>query len=365
MKIMFIGSAKNIHTVRWVNALSDKGHEVYLITNKNHYDGIDGLNPNINVHKLTYGGTIGYYLNTIQIKRIYKKIQPDIVNAHYASGYGVLARVAKLKPLILSVWGSDVYDFPYESKIKMKIIRKNIKFADQIASTSYSMAKQVENIMQKKMSIQITPFGVDTEVFIKNSELKSKEYFIFGTVKTLSEKYGIEYIIKAFKIFLDKIENEIVKKQPILIIYGKGELEEKLKKLCVELKIEDKVFFKGYILNKEVPNAINNMDVFCLGSILDSESFGVAAVEAMACEVPVIATDVSGFKEVILNEKTGYIVERKNENEIADKMYELFKDKKMRLDMGQRGRKRVLELYDWKENVNTMLEIYKKTMMSN
>lgn len=366
MKILFLSAADNIHTVRWVNKLSDRGHKVYLISNRNHAEKNNKINSSVSIHYLKFSGNIGYYLNSIELKKITNNIKPDIVNAHYASGYGVLARMAKMKPLVLSVWGSDVYDFPYQSKLKMKVLRNNIDFADRIASTSYSMAEQVKRIMNKNMDIIVTPFGVDTKLFKpQNDRLKEKE-FIFGVVKTLNEKYGIDYIIKAFKVFLTQIDGEKnIQLKPKLMIYGKGEQETQLKRLSEELNIADKVKFNGYIQNNEVPRVINSMDVFCLGSILDSESFGVAAVEAMSCEIPVIATDVSGFKEVIVNNETGYIIPRKDEQAMADKMYKLFMDENLRKVFGENGRKRVLEYYDWENNVSTMEKLYEQVIYSS
>lgn len=357
MKILFLAAANSIHTVRWVNSLVARGNEVHLVYNANHVPTRNKLDKKVIQHRLKHSGNIAYYLNAAELRKLYREIKPDIVNAHYASGYGTLARMARVKTLLLSVWGSDVYDFPYQSIFKMHIVKKNISYANHIASTSKVMAKQVEKIMDKKMDISVTPFGVDIEQF-KNIYTSKKE-FCFGVVKTLEYKYGIEYIIKSFFILLNRIKNEGLDNNVVLKIYGEGKIKGELENLCKELGIMEKVIFKGYVPNIEVPNALNKMDVFCLGSILDSESFGVAAVEAMSCGVPVIATDVDGFKEVIEDEQTGYIVPRKDEVAMAEKMYELMIDNNKRKKMGEKGRIRVEELYNWENNITEMENVYK------
>lgn len=363
MKILFISAANNIHTERWVNSLSNRGHEVHLVYNKNHSPQINKFSEKVILHELKYSGSIGYYLNAPMLKKIHKKIKPDIVNAHYASGYGTLARISGVAPLVLSVWGSDVYDFPYESNLKMKILKRNLLYSDTIASTSNCMARQTRRVLEdENINIYVTPFGVDLEKFKNIRTEKDLSKFKFGIVKTLQSKYGIKYLIEAFKLVLEKINENKLDIYAELDIYGSGELESELKKLCRDLKIEDKVLFKGYIHNDEVPKAINSMDVFCLSSILDSESFGVAAVESMACEVPVIATDVDGFKEVVVDGETGYIVKRCNSKDLADKMYNLMCDKKNIKSMGVQGRKRVKELYDWETNVTSMEKVYSDTI---
>ena len=147
MKILFLSAANSIHTVKWVNALVEKGHEVVLVSNKGHEPKEDALDNRIQFYCLKYSGNLGYFLNAKELSILVKKIKPTVINVHYASGYGTLARIAKLPPYLLSVWGSDVYDFPYESKIKNRILKKNIKNADMLASTSKCMAQQLRKVM--------------------------------------------------------------------------------------------------------------------------------------------------------------------------------------------------------------------------
>ena len=358
MKIIFLGGAGSIHTIRWVNSLSEKGLEVILVSLKGEVETIGKINDNVKVIYLPFGTKLGYYLNVFALKKIISKEKPDLINAHYASGYGTLGRLSGFNKKLLNVWGSDVYDFPNESKLKKRIIEKNLKNYTAIASTSYCMAEETKKYLENKSKeIFITPFGVDTEKF-KNLNIEKKENEItIGIVKTLTEKYGIEYLIKAIKELENILDIENYKKIRLLI-YGKGELKNKLEDLTKELQIEDKVIFKGYISNEDVPKALNEMDIFVVPSI--NESFGVAAVEAMACEIPVIASSVGGLKEVIVDKETGYLVPKKDHKEIAKYLKKLILDKNLRTSLGKNGRKRVLENYDWNSNVDYMIKIYRE-----
>lgn len=360
MKIIFLGEAGSIHTIRWVNSLSEKGIEVILVSLKGNFDNVEKISKKVKVIYLPFGTKLGYYLNVFALKKIISKEKPDLINAHYASGYGTLGRLSGFNKKLLNVWGSDVYDFPNESKLKKRIIEKNLKNYTAIASTSYCMAEETKKYLENKSKeIFITPFGVDTEKF-KNLNIEKKENEItIGIVKTLTEKYGIEYLIKAIKELENILDIENYKKIRLLI-YGKGELKNKLEDLTKELQIEDKVIFKGYISNEDVPKALNEMDIFVVPSILDSESFGVAAVEAMACEIPVIASSVGGLKEVIVDKETGYLLPKKDHKEIAKYLKKLILDKNLRISLGKNGRKRVLENYDWNSNVDYMIKIYRE-----
>ena len=164
--------------------------------------------------------------------------------------------------------------------------------------------------------------------------------------------YDIPLLINAFSIAYEKMGIK-----PQLHIYGGGTLLEEMKELTRTLGIENAVTFFGTIPNFEVPKAIQSMDVFINCS--KQESFGVALVEAMACEVPVIATDTEGFREVVVNEETGIVLKDREPITMAEAIISLLTDKELSSKYGKAGRKRVVENYDWDKNVDTMLSLYK------
>lgn len=351
MKIMFLGAAISNHTLRWVNSLSKKGHDVLMVCRDDQKNMSGEILDNVQVHYLKYGGGLGYYLNAFELNKVYKKYKPDIVNAHYATGYGTLARAAKVSPLVISCLGSDVFDFPFHNPFCKKILLKNFNYADAVASTSVVMAKKVKEIYPKlRKNIYVTPFGVDINLF-KPDKIKKNERPIIGIVKYLKPIYDIPLLIKAFSIVHKQFDPK-----PILHIYGGGPLQEELEKMCSELEISKDVFFFGTIPNVELPKAINAMDIFVNCS--KRESFGVALVEAMACEIPVIATDTEGFREVVENGVTGTILRDRMPETLADEIVRLLNDSELSESYGKNGRKRVMELYNWDDNVETMIKLY-------
>lgn len=364
MKILFMAPANDIHTCRWVNELSIKGNEVVLIYCKDHKPKLHKINSEVKHYCLKYNSGIGYYFNYLDVKKVYLKENPDVINVHYASGYGTLARIAKLPKIVLSVWGSDVYDFPYKSKLNSVIVKKNLNNAFQIASTSNAMANQVKRLITPTREITVTPFGVDTKLFSPREKEKREEIKI-GIVKRLKKKYGIEYLILSYSLLikkLKKLEKNELSENIYLDIYGDGEEKENLQKIINDNGLKNRVRLKGVIENKYVPEILKDLDIFALSSVLNSESFGVAAVEAMSVGIPVVATDVDGFKEVVDNEITGFIVSKKNVEEMSDKLLELVLNEQLRLEMGAKSREKVLEQYNFSSNVDTMISLYEKNI---
>jgi glycosyltransferase involved in cell wall biosynthesis len=359
MKICFLAGASSIHTVRWVNAMAERGHDVHLITM--HRPDKDKVDNRVDVYFLPLNPPMGYYLNVFKVRKLLKQIKPDILNTHYASGYGTLSRLVNFKPTLLSVWGSDVFDFPYRNKINEKILRKNLKAATQIASTSFAMKEQTERFVSPNLSIEVTPFGVDMNLFKPNQKnRKEKDTITIGVVKRLEEVYGIEYLIRATAVLIKKLKknqmDEISEKIRLLIV-GKGSLLDKLQNIAHDFGISHITTFVGAVSNAKVPEYLNKMDIFCVPSL--QESFGVAAVEASACELPVIVSNVGGLPEVVKDGETGFIVEPKNIQQVADRLYDLVIDPELRMRLGKNGRNFVNSFYNWKENVERMETVYK------
>jgi len=363
MRIAFVSAAKSSHTVKWVNALQQKGHEVRLYSLPNHKNQLNNIDQNVQVVYLKHSGFFGYFLNTYQLKKEMINFQPDIMNAHYASGYGNLMRLARIKlPYILSIWGSDVYIFPFKSILHKRMIVGNVEAATTVASTSYMMADQLKKIYDCKKQIFITPFGVNVEQFSLPTERNSNQKFVVGIVKMLEKVYGIEYLITGFSILVARLEAE---KHPAfdyieLDIYGKGSDEEQLRQLASASAYCNKIKFMGFLPNEQVADVTKEFSVSCLPSL--SESFGVSAVEAMACGVPVIASNVDGFKETVDNGVTGFLVPIKDPQTIADKLYDLITNPDLCHKFGVAGRQRVLDLYDFEKNVQTMEQAYKQSI---
>src|SRR5690606_16242774 len=109
MRILMLAAASSVHVVRWANAFVRRGHEVHLASQ---HPAAEGLSDQVVLHVLPHFRGAGYFLNGRKIKQLVTEIRPDVVNVHYASGYGTLSRAVHGPPLVMNVWGSDVFEFP-------------------------------------------------------------------------------------------------------------------------------------------------------------------------------------------------------------------------------------------------------------
>lgn len=359
MKLLLLSELSSIHTIRWARSLAGYGLDIHIFGFYN-YDGSD-YSDHANIHITSLGlnesskdnilRKLNYLKALSVVKRIYREFQPDIVHAHYASSYGLIGSLLNKKNYIISVWGSDVYNFPNKNFLNREILKRNFKSADLVLSTSEDMAVQTSRFYTGE--VVVTPFGVDTERFRPMAGIKSSEKIIIGTIKSLEHIYGIDVLIKAFAEFQ---AGNIVDAE--LHIYGKGSQRNRLEQLAYDLKVGQKVHFFGYLPNEKVPDALNGFDIFA--ALSRSESFGVAVVEAAACGLPSVVTDAGGLKEVVVNDETGIVVRNEDHTQASLAFMKLFMNADLRNAMGVKARKRVLDNYDWSKNVKQMLAIYKR-----
>ncbi len=361
MKIAFLAGRNAVHTVRWVNALVERGNEVHLITLHPAGDEVDAR---VALHLLPFGGRIGYFLNASRVRRILQDIEPDLLNVHYASGYGTLGRLCGFHPAVLSVWGSDVYDFPEKSFLHRGQVVRNLRSSDHICSTSKVMAERTRSLLLEECRISVTPFGVETDLFAPRKVEDAADCITVGTVKKLGSKYGIDILIRAFALLTgkgSKRDPDLAHRLRLLIV-GEGPERTALEKLTQDLGIASQCEFAGSVPHREVPSLLNRLNVYVAVSRLDSESFGVAVLEASACGLPVVVSDVGGLPEVVIEGETGLVVERENPEATASALEELVFDDEMRKKMGEAGRNHVIRNYEWTACVRRMERVYEKVV---
>ncbi len=360
MNIAFVSSGNSVHVKKLANGLIKHGHSVSLYTLPNHNKIVKEFDENVKIFYLPVGGKLGYYLNAPILKKHLINGKYDVVNFHYVSGYGTLARLSKIQPLVASVFGSDVYKYPHKSKMNMSRVIKNLDAAKVITSTSHVMANALTAFYETENPIYVTPFGVDLELFKPHLSNHDSSVFTFGIVKKLEDVYGVHHLIKSFSMVLERLGPDH-RCDVQLLIYGTGSKEDEYVRLAHKLGVSDRVEFHGYIKNVLVPIAFNSIDVACFPS--ESESFGVAAVEAMACGVPVLTSDASGFTEVVEDLKCGYIVPRGDEVAFSEKMLEMFYMDRSKLEkMGKYGCQSVRQKYDFEDNLELYIEAISKVI---
>ncbi len=356
MRILLLSAASSVHTLRWANAYAASGNEVHIVTQHQPLVGYVNI---AGMHRLPHRSGMGYVLNGRRLRRLIGTVRPDVVNAHYATGYGSLARAVRGVPVVLNVWGSDVFDFPEKSALHRWWLRGNLMAAESLVSTSEVMADRVRMLLPERPRPTVVPFGVDMPLFTPRAPQSHTDGpVVIGTVKTLAAKYGIDTLIKAFALLLTQPGMDKV----MLRIVGGGPDGVLLREMAGAAGLRDRVSFMGAVPHAQVPEELRKMDVFVALSRDDSESFGVAVIEASACGLPVVVSDAGGLPEVVVDGVTGSVVPRNDPAAAAQQLALLVRSRALRSERGAAGRQHVQQHYEWGACVDRMLGVLQRSI---
>lgn len=267
---------------------------------------------------------------------------------------GILSRIFTGKKVVVTV--RQIVNRGIIGKIN-KFVLNNADFV--IFNSSYTMNESLKISAPKKHKLIWN--SIDSEKFKKFSVQKLRKELGIGNKKVifsmglLVEKKGFSYLINAMP---DVLKDD---KEVVLIIAGSGKEEKSLKTIVSKLALEKNVIFTGTVDGQKTPEFYNLCDIFVLPSIVDSkgetETLGVVLLEAMACEKPVIGSNVGGIPDIIDN-KVGFLTEQKNSKQLSSKILYLLKNEKLRERLGKAGRKKVLNKFSSTHAANNIIKVY-------
>jgi glycosyltransferase involved in cell wall biosynthesis len=255
-------------------------------------------------------------------------------------------------------WGSDILLVPKKNLLIRKITQFTIKRADMITCDAETVKKEIVQLADyPQEKIVVFPWGIDLSLFKPDISLRvnlrkrlgieGKKVIIMNrSFKTL---YGIEYFLKA----LPKVRLEVPNVYVLLI--GSGPLEKELRKLVEVLKLESIVKFIGEVPNEEMPSYLNASDLYVSSSLSDGTSLSL--LEAMACGLPVVVTDVPAILEWVADGENGLVVPRKSVEELAQAIIHLLKNEDIAIEMGKKNFEIAKERADWDKNFRKFEEI--------
>ncbi len=307
-------------------------------------------------------------------------IKADVYEAHTASGYGFLKILKKRgirRPFIQTIHGvlADEYaqalqggSLTIRAKLAnlmmwrlSRIEKASAKNATLIVTISqYSQEKITQYYDVDKLRIRIVPNGVDPQRF-KPSEggekvrrqigISNKPSVLF--VGKLIPRKGLLYLVEAAKHIVKELG------ETTFVIVGNGPLKNHLVAYLEKANLSRNFVFLGEVSEEVLRALYNCTDVFAFPSIQEGQ--GIALLEAQATAKPVVAFNVSGVREAVLDRETGLLV-RQDSRELAGAILKLLSDRSLRQKMGGKGREFVSKNFSWDVCAQKMIQIYREAI---
>jgi glycosyltransferase involved in cell wall biosynthesis len=293
-------------------------------------------------------------------KQLLGNFQPDIVHSHMAKA-GFIARLSasklRPKPKILHTFHGHVLEGYFPKPVSYGFInleRYLAKKTDVLIAISEEIKEELLDLnIGRNEQYRIIPLGLDLtkfrEINQRNNDLKrtlgiNEQSFLIGIISRLEPIKDHKTLFNALAI----CENVH------LCVIGDGTLNNELKQLCRDLLISDRVHFLGF--RSDLDYIYSNLDAAVLSSL--NEGTPVSLIEASASSLPVISTDVGGVKSVVKDKLTGLLCEKRNPQKLAKLIIELKENPKLRVKLGEEGRKHVMDKFSHERLLKDTRDLY-------
>jgi len=270
------------------------------------------------------------------------------------------------RPLLGLAIGSDVHTHPYRSRGIRRLTRRAIEKSDRVAAVSRALARKMLELGEPRRAIRTIYNGVDTEQFAPAVEQKSTLRAELGlpargpgicTVCRVEREKGLRELGEAFERLT------VAHPEAWLVVVGDGSYRSEFERWVESRGLASRVFLPGACPHGEIPRWLNATDVFVLAS--HNEGLPNVVLEAMACGLPVVASDVGGTGEAVIEGRTGFLVPAAEVEPLTRCLERVVADGAVRERLGSASRARAVETFGWRGSAESLIELYHETVVDH
>jgi L-malate glycosyltransferase len=345
-------------------ALAQRGHKIHLFSTARPFR-LSGFTPNVFFHEVpvVHYALFEHTPYTLTLSStLYEAIEfygLDVIHAHYAIPHAASAYLAKQMgggrpPIVTTLHGTDI-TLVGSHPAYAPVVKFTIDQSDCVTAVSQSLADETRERIGVTREIRVIPNFVDLEVYKRRDGEVDRTVFapdgepLIAHVSNFRPVKRMEDVVTAFI----KLRRQIKCR---MLLVGDGPDRNRAEIAAHRGGVQDDILFLGNQV--DVPDLLSVADAYLLPS--ETESFGLSALEAMACEVPVVATRVGGLPEVVADGECGFLCEVGDTDAMAERLRQLLTQPELSRRMGKAARQRALDLFPLDKVVSQYEEVYKE-----
>jgi glycosyltransferase involved in cell wall biosynthesis len=355
-KIVYFSTAYSPHDHRFLSALAQTEHKIYFVQ----LEKADNSSLPAEIELVDWdGGARDFRWSdlpryTSSLKRILAKIRPDILHAGPIQTVGLLAVLSQFRPILMMSWGFDLMEDVHKNfwweRVTHYVLRRSTFF---ISDAQVTRNKAVQYGMNPARTI-VFPWGVDLNRFSpRNTPRPTRDEFILFCNRSWEPRYGVDVLAEAFVLVAQRKPNTR------LHLLAGGSQENTIRRILAKGGALNQVRFKGYIPQKELPRHYRQADVYISPSHVDGSS--VSLLEAMACGLPCLVSDIPANREWVSEGLNGWIFADGNAKILAETILRVAENRDTLSEIGAHARQKAEERADWQKNFQKLLEAYRLT----
>lgn len=350
LKLLVLGDAASLHLRRWLEPLAEKVdiHVITLGENLLH-------NERITVHRLKRNTRtkIDYFLVVPEMKRLVRRIAPDLLHAHYASSYGFLGSVASVNcPRLLTVWGSDIAEAPWRNPALRRLIRHSLRAYRWINAASDQLADMLVKLGARRELIEVFPYGIDLRKMPLRATPSSPRNYRLLSMRHWQPLYRIDHVIAGFNRYVEEFDDLD------LVVTGSGRQadQKRIRQLVSTCKMPDRIQVRGLISQEEMWNEVYRSDIMI--SVPRTDGAPQSLLESMAAGVLPVVSDIEANRSW-LDESRSVIVDRFDPESVKNALREAVKRVSTGFD-ATTNRKVVEKRADYVKNTERVYDVYRR-----
>ena len=372
MRILYFSKNYTPHDFRFLNSLSKTEHEIFYLKLESNQRQVEDRPVPENVQQILWAGgqrefrcrDIPKYV--LGLKRVIKEIKPDIVHAGPIQTCAFIVVLSGFRPILTKSWGYDLVKDAESSwwmkRITSYVLRNSACFigdSNVIWDKAVAFGMNPENII-------VFPWGVNIERFhpekaektkgkkkLSVSNKQSKEITLFCS-RTWEPIYRVDVLAKAF------VKVASLNPDVNLILLGGGSQGANIRRILMNGGVMDRVHFGGQVGQRDLPRWYHMADIYISPSHVDGSS--ISLLEALACGMPCLVSDIPGNKEWVEDGVNGWTFRDGDVDDLAEKILLAIKSRRSFGRIGKAARKTAEERADWKKNFGKLLEAYNRVI---
>jgi glycosyltransferase involved in cell wall biosynthesis len=357
MKILYFSLGYCTHDYRFLKSISEGGHEVFFVQLEGNRRQVEDrpVPPNVQL-VLWKGGREPFKWSnlpklTFDFRRLTKKIKPDLIHAGPIQTCAFIAILSGFRPILTMSWGFDLMDDVHKNKwmerVTCFVLRRSTFFTSD-AKVTRDMA--VTYGMNPENTV-VFPWGVDLEHFKPDTEHAPRNTFTLFCNRAWESRYGVDVLARAFVQVAEQNENVN------LVLLGGGSLGGQLRQILQSGGMLERVIFGGQVSQTNLPDWYHRSDLYISPSHVDGSS--VSLMEALACGLPCLVSDIPANKEWVVEDENGWLFRDGDANHLAEKILSAISQREKMPGIGASSR-RVAEMRaDWKKNSEALMNAYR------
>ncbi len=384
MKILYFSRNYTPHDFRFLNSLSKTEHEIFYLKLEANQRQVEDRPVPENVQQILWAGGQREFRWSdlprlaLDFRRVVKRLKPDIVHAGPIQTCAFIAVLSGFRPILTKSWGYDLVRDADSSRWMQWVTRYTLKHSSFFTSDANVTRDKAVAFGMNPENIVVFPWGVNIERFApkkeeggkkkvsgqkrrpepaegskvkgRKSEVENRKSVTLFCNRTWEPIYGIDVLAKAFIKVAQKNPNVN------LILLGGGSQGAKIRQILMNGGVMDRVHFGGQVGQRDLPRWYHMGDIYISPSHVDGSS--VSLLEALACGIPCLVSDIAGNREWIEEGVNGWLFRDGDVDDLAEKILLAIKSRRSWERIGKAARKTAEERANWRRNFGKLLEAY-------